>query len=69
RYLATLFGLTLLSHQIGGFLGAWLGGLAIERDGNFLWMWYADIALAGAAALVNLPIREARVTRVLAAAG
>ena len=61
RYLATLFGLTLLSHQIGGFLGAWLGGLAIERNGNFLWMWYADIALASAAALVNLPIREARV--------
>lgn len=67
RYLATLFGLTLLSHQIGGFLGAWLGGLAIERNGNFLWMWYADIALALAAALVNLPIREARVTPVLAA--
>ena len=44
RYLATLFGLTLLSHQIGAFFGAWLGG----------------IALAAAAALVNLPIREAR---------
>jgi MFS family permease len=61
RYLATLFGLTLLSHQIGGFLGAWLGGLALERDGNYLWMWYADIILASAAALVNLPIREARI--------
>jgi MFS family permease len=68
RYLATLFGLTLLSHQIGGFLGAWLGGLAIERNGNFLWMWYADIALASAAALVNLPIREARVAPGLASA-
>lgn len=62
RYLATLFGLTLLSHQIGGFLGAWLGGLALERNGSYLWMWYADIVLASAAALVNLPIREARVT-------
>ena len=62
RYLSTLFGLTLLSHQIGGFLGAWLGGLAIERNGDYLWMWYADIILASAAALVNLPIREARVT-------
>jgi predicted MFS family arabinose efflux permease len=59
RYLATLFGLTLLSHQIGGFFGAWLGGLAITRMGNYDWMWYADIALAAAAALVNLPIREA----------
>ncbi|MGE5386392.1 MAG: MFS transporter [Betaproteobacteria bacterium] len=59
RYLATLFGLTLLSHQIGGFFGAWLGGLAITSMGNYDWMWYADIALATAAALVNLPIREA----------
>jgi MFS family permease len=61
RYLATLFGLTLLTHQIGGFLGAWLGGLAMAHDGNYLWMWYADIILAAAAALVNLPIREAKV--------
>jgi len=59
RYLATLFGLTLLSHQIGGFFGAWLGGIAIAASGSYDWMWYADIALAAAAALVNLPIREA----------
>ena len=58
RYLGTLFGLTLLSHQIGGFLGAWLGGLSITRFGDYTWMWYADIVLAGLAALVNLPIRE-----------
>jgi MFS family permease len=62
RYLATLFGLTLLTHQIGGFLGAWLGGLAMAHDGNYLWMWYADIMLAAAAAFVNLPIRESKVT-------
>jgi MFS family permease len=61
RYLGTLFGLTLLSHQIGGFLGAWLGGLSITRFGDYTWMWYADMALAGLAALVNLPIREAPV--------
>jgi predicted MFS family arabinose efflux permease len=59
RYLATLFGLTLLSHQIGGFFGAWLGGLAVAASGNYDSMWYADIALALAAALINLPIREA----------
>jgi predicted MFS family arabinose efflux permease len=59
RYLATLFGLTLLSHQIGGFLGAYLGGLAFESSGNYQWMWYADMALASLAAVVNLPIREA----------
>jgi len=68
RYLATLFGLTLLSHQIGGFLGAYLGGLAITQFGDFGWMWYADMALAAAAALLNLPIREAPVARPLAPA-
>jgi len=61
RYLATLFGMTLLSHQIGGFMGAWLGGLAIAHFGDYNWMWYADIMLAAGAALVNLPIREAPV--------
>lgn len=61
RYLATLFGLTLLSHQIGGFFGAWLGGLAFVHFGDYNWMWYADIALALAAAAANLPIREAPV--------
>jgi len=70
RYLATLFGLTLLSHQIGGFFGAWLGGLSFVHFGDYTWMWYADIALAVAAALVNLPIREQPVARpaMLAAA-
>ncbi len=63
RYLATLFGLTLLSHQIGGFFGAYLGGLAITAFGDFGWMWYADMALAALAALVNLPIREAPVAK------
>jgi MFS family permease len=68
RHLATLFGLTLLTHQIGGFFGAWLGGIAIATTGNYQWMWYADIALAGAAALVNLPIREAPPRAAAAAA-
>ncbi|MBP8119597.1 MAG: MFS transporter [Burkholderiales bacterium] len=69
RYLGTLFGLTLLSHQIGGFFGAWLGGLAITEQGSYVWMWYADIALAALAALSNLPIREAPVTQPARAAG
>jgi hypothetical protein len=64
RYLATLFGLATLTHQIGGFFGAWLGGLALVRFGDYAWMWYADIALALAAAFVNLPIREAPVRAV-----
>ncbi|MCC5088070.1 MFS transporter [Xanthomonas campestris] len=68
RYLGTLFGLMLLSHQLGGFFGAWLGGLALEHSGNYLWMWYGDIVLAVAAALVNLPIREAVPMRRVAVA-
>ena len=66
RYLGTLFGLTLLSHQIGGFFGAWLGGLALERFGDYTWMWYVDMALALVAAAANLPIRE-RSPRAVAA--
>ncbi|MDG4556475.1 MAG: MFS transporter [Candidatus Contendobacter sp.] len=67
RYLATLFGMTLLSHQLGGFFGAYLGGLAITRFGDYGWMWYADMTLAALAAVVNLPIREAPVARPAAA--
>ena len=61
--MATLFGLVMLSHQIGGFLGAYLGGKAFEWTGSYNWMWYADIVLAVGAALINLPIREARLQR------
>ncbi|MBB6094447.1 putative MFS family arabinose efflux permease [Povalibacter uvarum] len=60
RYIATLFGLTLVSHQVGGFLGAWLGGVAVAQTGSYEWIWYADIALALMAAAINFPIREAR---------
>lgn len=59
-HMGTLFGLVMVSHQIGGFLGAWLGGKAFERTGNYDWMWFADIALAVTAALLHLPIREQR---------
>lgn len=63
RYLATLFGLTLLSHQVGGFFGAYLGGLAITAYGDYSWMWYADMILAALAAVLNLPIREEKMAR------
>jgi predicted MFS family arabinose efflux permease len=68
RYLSTLFGLALFSHQVGGFFGAWLGGIALARTGSYDWMWYADIGLAIAAALVNLPIRESHPKLVATAA-
>ena len=67
RYLATLFGLTLLSHQIGGFLGAYLGGLVFEANNDYQWMWWADIALSAMAAIVNLPIKEAPIVKMQAA--
>jgi predicted MFS family arabinose efflux permease len=59
RYLATLFGLATFTHQIGAFFGAWVGGIVKVEFGDFAWMWYADAALAAAAAFINLPIREA----------
>lgn len=68
RHLGTLFGLTLLSHQIGGFFGAWLGGLTIARFGDFGWMWYADMTLAALAALACAPIREPHTAQLAAAA-
>jgi predicted MFS family arabinose efflux permease len=58
--MATLFGIVMLTHQVGGFLGAWLGGRVFEATGNYDWVWYIDIVLAIGAALIHLPIREAR---------
>jgi len=63
KYLATLFGLTLLSHQIGGFFGAYLGGLFVDSYGNFIFMWYLDIALAVFAGIINLPIKEQKLIK------
>jgi MFS family permease len=63
RYLATLIGLTLLTHQLGAFYGAYLGGVAVAHFGDYTWMWYTDALLAAFAALINLPIREAPVIR------
>jgi len=58
--MATLFGIVMLTHQVGGFLGAWLGGKVFEATGAYDWVWYVDIVLAVGAALIHLPIREAR---------
>jgi predicted MFS family arabinose efflux permease len=66
RYLATLFGMVMLSHQVGGFLGAWLGGKAFQVSRSYDWMWLADIALCLLAAVVHLPIREGRAVPVAA---
>lgn len=66
--MATLFGIVMLSHQVGGFLGAWLGGKVFEATGAYDIVWYVDILLAAGAALVHLPIREARLPARAAAA-
>lgn len=64
-HMGTLFGIVMVTHQVGGFLGAYLGGRAVELTGSYDWMWYADIALAAGAALVHLPIREPHTQRRL----
>lgn len=68
RHLAMLIGLVMVSHQLGAFYGAWLGGIAVAHFGNYDGMFYADAALAMFAALVNLPIREAPAARAAVAA-
>ncbi|HEX6705012.1 MAG TPA: MFS transporter [Albitalea sp.] len=67
-HMATLFGIVMLAHQLGGFLGAYFGGKAFEWTGSYDWMWYADIVLAVGASLVHLPIREERLAPRAAAA-
>ncbi len=68
RYVATLFGVVMLSHQVGAFLGAYLGGKAFEASGSYDWMWWADVALCLMAAAVHLPIRESIPARAAAPA-
>ncbi len=57
--MATLFGVVMLVHQMGSFLGVYLGGVLFQSTGSYDLYWAIDIALAVGAALVNLPIREA----------
>jgi predicted MFS family arabinose efflux permease len=58
KYLSTLAGLVFLSHQIGSFTGAWLGGRIYDLSQDYTPMWWAAIALGLLAALIHLPIRE-----------
>jgi MFS family permease len=67
RYLAMLYGFAFFSHQVGGFLGVWLGGLLYERLGSYDFVWWLAVALSFASAAINLPIVERPVARPRAA--
>ena len=67
RWLAMLFGFAFFSHQVGGFLGVWLGGLLFERTGSYDVVWWLSILLGLLSAVINLPIVEKPVVRPIAA--
>ena len=64
-HLSMLSGFVFFSHQIGSFLGVWLGGLLYDRTGSYDIVWYISIALGVLAALINLPVREAPISRAV----
>ncbi|MFP6743984.1 MAG: MFS transporter, partial [Alphaproteobacteria bacterium] len=64
RYMATLFGIVFLSHQIGGFCGAWLGGVAYDLTGSYDVAWWLAVALGLVSALFHFPIDERPVARL-----
>jgi MFS family permease len=66
RWLATLAGFAFFSHQVGGFLGVWLGGIAFDRTGSYNVVWWLAILFGVLSALINLPIVEKPVARVAA---
>jgi MFS family permease len=63
RYMAMLYGFAFFSHQVGGFLGVWLGGLLYEINGNYSMVWWLSVLLGLVSALINLPIKEQPVER------
>ena len=68
RWLAMLFGFAFFSHQVGGFLGVWLGGILFERTGSYDAVWWLSVLFGLLSAVINLPIVEKPVARPLRAA-
>ena len=66
--MALLFGVVMVSHQVGGFLGAWLGGRLFDQTGSYDVVWMLCIALGIVAGLLNLPIDETAVKRPVGSA-
>ena len=69
RYMSMLFGIVFFSHQIGSFLGVWLGGIFFDETGSYDLIWYMSIALALFAGFIHWPIREEAIVRAPAPAG
>ena len=67
RWLAMLFGLAFFSHQVGGFLGVWLGGVVFVRTGSYDVVWWLSVLFGLLSAVINLPIVEKPVQRLAAA--
>ena len=68
RYMATLFGIVFLSHQVGSFIGVWLGGRLFDATGSYDIVWWISVALGIGAALLHWPIDERAVPRLAEAA-
>jgi len=66
RWFATLYGFAFVSHQVGGFLGVWLGGVVFEQFGSYTPIWWLSILFGVLSALINLPIVERPVARAVA---
>ena len=66
RWFATLYGFAFVSHQVGGFLGVWLGGIVFEKFGSYTPIWWLSVLFGVLSALINLPIVEAPVARPVA---
>lgn len=66
RWFATLYGFAFVSHQVGGFLGVWLGGIVFEQFGSYTPIWWLSILFGVLSALINLPIEEKPVVRAVA---
>lgn len=64
QYMATLFGIVFLSHQIGSFVGVWLGGLLYDQTGSYNGMWWAGVFFGVVAALLHMPINEKPLARL-----